>query len=559
MTIKNILKKIILLLISVLLFVAANPNYFVHNGLGFVAFFYFIPVFILIRYCSFKVVWLYGGIYGALSYGLYAYWLFTYDSICLVSACLIYFIFMAIVFLLLKTSDILFKKNGWLVQWLCLCTFEYVKTLGFIGFNYGVTAYTQWKNILFIQIAKIIGPFGVSALVIFPSAVISSLILKIKEQRKYDYEKHLESVKKIETNTISHQIEKEIIKNRFSTKSTFIIGSVWAVLFIFVMIYGLVQIRKDNSIGQMKVAAIQSNESPWKNGIEEITKDLQNLMQLTDEALEINPDIQIVVWPETAVVPAIVYNYKEKKDERRAMLINLLLEYINSKDAVFIIGNGHEINSNKPKHDKYNSALVFYPGENVIPPEPKIYSKVKLVPFSEYFPYGNYFPEFYRYLTKKNPHMWNQGKDYKVFKKDKLYFSTPICFEDTFPSTGRQMFQKGARCFFNLSNDSWANSIACQNQHLAMAVFRSVENQIPSVRSTTSGQTCIIDVNGKIISMCDPFTSSYVVGSIPVIPQYQEESFYTKNGDIFAIIVCFTFLFLLIIRTILVIIRLSSK
>lgn len=559
MTKNNIVKKIFLLIISVILFVAANPNYLLNKGLGFIAFFYFVPVFVLVHYCSLKNVWLYGGIYGALSYGLFAYWLYTYDLLCLIAACLVYFVFMAIVFLLLKAADILFKKNSWIVQWLCICTFEYIKTKGFLGFNYGVTAYTQWQNIYLIQIAQIIGPFGVSAFVLFPSAFISSFILKIKAQKKYDYEKHLESVKKIEESNISHQIEQDIIKNRFSVKSTAIISAVWIFLFGLIMIYGLVQTRKDNSVGQMKVVAIQSNESPWKNGIEEITKDIQNLMKLTDEALELNPDIQVVVWPETAVVPAIVYQYKTNKDERRSKLINLLLEYINSKEAVFIIGNGHEVDSLKQIHDKYNSALVFYPGENVIPPEPKIYSKVNLVPFSEYFPYSKYFPEFYHMLTKKNKHMWTKGKTYQVFKKDKLYFSTPICFEDTFPKTGRIMFQKGSRCFFNLSNDSWSNSVACQNQHLAMAVFRSVENRVPSVRSTTSGQTCIIDPNGRIKAMCEPFTSSYVVGTIPVIPQYQESTFYSKKGDYFAVITCFTFLILLIIRAIVVIIKKSSK
>lgn len=559
MTKNNFPKKFVLLLLSVLLFAGANPNYVFNNGIGALAFIYFVPVFVLVRYCTFKNVWVYGGFYGALSYGLYAYWLYTYDLICLIAACIVYFFLMAIVFLFLKAADVLFKKNGWIVQWLCICAYEYLKTKGFLGFNYGITAYTQWQNVKMIQIASLIGPFGVSAFVLFPSAVLTSFILKIKEQKKYDYETHLESVKRIEESNITHQIEKEIIKNRFSTKSTGIIASCWIVLFVVAMVWGSLRIKKDDSIGQMKVVAIQSNESPWKNGIEEITKDIQNLMRLTDEALELNPDIEIVVWPETAVVPAIVYQYQTNKDERRSKLINLILEYINSKDAVFIIGNGHEVASLKPVHDVYNSALVFMPGVNVIPPEPKVYSKVKLVPFSEYFPYKKYFPEFYHKLTQVNKHMWTEGKEYKVFNKGQLFFSTPICFEDTFAQTGRQMFQKGARCFFNLSNDSWSNSVVCQNQHLSMAVFRSVENRVPSVRSTTSGQTCIIDSNGNITAMCEPFTQSYAVGTIQIIPQYQEPSFYTKNGDFFAHFICIIFFILLIIRTIVVIIKKSSK
>lgn len=561
MEIKKVLKKISLLLLSVILFVLANPNFIFEKGLGFLAFIYFLPVLILIRYSSFKELWCYGGIYGALSYGFYAYWLHNFDPLCLIIVCIFYFIIMALMFELLKTVDVMFRKNGWLVQWSGICAYEYIKTLGFLGFNYGVTAYTQWKNIYFIRVANIIGPFGVSAIVIFSSCLASSYILKAADKKQYLIAKHNYSNEFTNNDSVTNiqkHFENEKVLNNLSLKNTNIFLGIWLFVMLFCFTYGKVCKHDYSNYKQIKIVAIQSNESPWKNGIDVQTKDIQRLMALTDEALELNPDIKVIVWPETAVVPAIQYQYETKKDERKFQLINLLLQYIDSKNATFVIGNGHEVNSFKPVHDIYNSALVFTPGENVIPPKPIIYSKIKLVPFSESFPYKKFFPSVYKALLKKNTHMWTPGKEYKCFYKEGLFFSTPICFEDTFPFTGRKMFTAGARCFVNLSNDSWSNSVACQNQHLAMAVFRSVENAVPSVRSTTSGQSCIINPDGKITGMCTPFTYSYVVGNVPVIPQFEKPTIYNQIGDVFGYISVTAFLILLIIRLIFVIIEKSN-
>ena len=95
----------------------------------------------------------------------------------------------------------------------------------------------------------------------------------------------------------------------------------------------------------------------------------------------------------------------------------------------------------------------------------------------------------------------------------------------------------------NLSNDSWAKSEVCQKQHLAMAVFRCVENKIPTLRSTCSGQTCFINNWGKIIGECEAFTETYGFYEIPLYEKCA--TIYSKCGNFFAIgllIICFILL-----------------
>lgn len=547
-----IFQNIFLLILSILLFVCSNPNFIFNKGLGFLAYFIYLPVLLLIHRTSFKTVWIYGIIYGAFSYGIFGYWLANFHPLGLAIAVISYSIILCVVFLVLKLIDKIFKRNKWLVFWLFICTYEYIKTLGFLGFSYGVCAYTQYRYPILIQICDVIGVFGFNALVIFPSMFLFSLINKNKI--KDSIINNFEIDKNVTDTNVEMYLKKEKKLADNSTKSTLIIGGVWVVLIIICLIYGFVDLNKTNDNKYVTVAAIQNNEDPWKNGIEEYTKNVRNLINLTNEAMELNPEIEFVVWPETAVTPSILYQYNHPTDKNRYKLILNILNYINSKDAVFIIGNAHLEDNRKQTLDRFNSALVFESKKNVYPPKPQIYSKQKLVPFTEEFPHNERFPKLYKKMLNGDTQMWEKGTENTVFDYRGLKFSTPICFEDTFGFVCRNMVNNGSRCFINLSNDAWSKSVACQNQHLAMAIFRSVENRVPTVRSTSSGETCIINENGEIQNIIPEFCESYAVGKVPVLSVYKK-SIYTQFGDIFGQLEIILFSVILIIQLIRVIIK----
>jgi len=517
----NLISQIILLIISVLIFVLANPNILVKNGLGFLGFFIYLPVLYVVTKSNLKNAWAYGLVYGALSYGIYGYWLTNFHPLGLTIVCICYAVILAIVFEGLKIIQILFNRKAWLVQFIFICAYEYVKTLGFTGFSYGVSAYTMWRTIHLIQIVDIIGVFGLNLIVIFPSFFIFA----------------------------------------FNTKQTKNLPAyIWGVFFIFAMLYGFVDVKKGNPSQYITVAAIQNNEDSWKNGINEYQENVNSLINLTEEAKKENTDIDLVVWPETAIAPSILANYYGKEDFKRYELVYNLLKFLNKQSSYFVIGNANQSELKDGSVERYNSAFLFKPGENVIPPEPDVYSKIKLVPFTEDFPYKNQFPKLYEKLLNGDTHMWDKGNEYTVFKKDDFSFSTPICFEDTFGYVCRKMVRNGSRAFINLSNDSWSKSEVCQYQHLAMAVFRSVENRVPSVRSTSSGQTCIINQHGKVVEMAEPFTKSFVVGKVPVYGKSFKESVYTKTGDLFGILEVVITAVILIIQIIrVIIIKLNNK
>ncbi|MBR4825860.1 MAG: apolipoprotein N-acyltransferase, partial [Spirochaetaceae bacterium] len=204
-----------------------------------------------------------------------------------------------------------------------------------------------------------------------------------------------------------------------------------------------------------------------------------------------------------------------------------------------LIGNDHAVlgyaRNGKYEAIDYNSALLFTPKKNCIPPEPQKYMKMHLVPFTEYFPYEKLFPKLYELLLNGDTHMWEHGNTAVVFNAADIKFGVPICFEDTFGNIGRRFVKNGAEAFINISNDAWSNSLACQYQHLSMAVFRCVENRVPAARATASGQTSFIDPNGKVLAMAEPFQKAYLIGEIPVC-QNRKQTIYTYCGDFVGII-----------------------
>ena len=545
----KIIKKIFLLILAAVFFWLSNPNIFFNDGIYLLAFFNYLPLFFLIKKSKLSFSWLWGGLYGALSYGLYGYWLKNFHPLGLAIVCIGYFLICALLFFILKLCDLLCKKNAWLLQFICVCAYEYLKTLGFFGISYGVTAYTQWKNLYLIQIVSLAGVFGLNLLVIFPSSFFYSLITK-----SYARNKLLNEADDGNHSHISAYVKKEEALWQNSLTLTYVCGIIWFLLLSSALVFGYIRLAKNPKGKTLKVAAIQNNESPWKNGIEEYSQNVKNLIHLTREAQSLSPDIDFIVWPETAVVPSIIYNYDYGNDLRRFMLISQLLNFIDDNNAVFVIGNAHEEIVYKSENLHYNSALIFESGKNVHPPQPDIYSKIKLVPFTESFPAKSLFPWLYVRLLNGDTHMWEKGEDYSVFEYRGLKFSTPICFEDTFSTICRKMVLNGSRCFINLSNDSWSKSLPCQRQHLAMAVFRSIENGVPTVRSTASGVSCIINSRGKIERTAPEFCQAFVLGDIEIIDD-AESTVFTKYGDWMGQLQVLLAGFILIMQTFIVIIK----
>jgi apolipoprotein N-acyltransferase len=528
--IKNFFINLGLCALSVLLFAGSFPNPLVENGIPFLAWIAYAPIFVLLNRVSLGASVFWGAFYGYAAYGLFNYWLTAFHPLAGLIVNGVYLVYNAALFFFLRLALILFPRRGWLVQWIIWLAYEYLRTRGFLGYSYGITGYSQWRMLPLIQIANIFGVWGVSALVVFPSVWLAHVI-GTGEQGTGNREERFLFLFPI---------------------------FIWLVFLIAALIYGFTLPSDFSAEKHANIALIQHNTDPWKGGIEEYRSNLVVLKRLSDEALAAEPKPDMVAWSETAFVPRIYWHETYRDDPSSWLLVKELMDYLAAREVPFVIGNddGRKDPVKNPDASKgyridYNAAIFYEKGR-----ETGIYRKLHLVPFTEHFPYEKQLPAMHRALVNADTHFWEKGSEAKVFEGPGFTFSTPICFEDTFGYLVRKFVQNGAQIIVNLSNDAWSKSLPAQNQHLSMAVFRAVENRVSMVRATASGQTCGIAPDGRVIAMAKPFTEAALVVAIPVV---KGDTVYTRRGDFLGLGFTAAAVFLLLFGTAAGIIRKSRK
>lgn len=492
------------LIFAAFLFAAAFPNPVFTDGLPFVGWFAFFPVFWVCSGSSVVANIFYGAFYGYLSYGLYGYWLSVFHPLAGVIVSLIFLTWFALFFPLFGLAVRLFPRKGYIVQWLLWLAYEFLRTRGFAGFSYGVAGYSQWSVAPILQTASVFGVWGVNALVVLPSAYLGAAVGAAP-----------------------------LLPSRASIlaflRNNRVVPALWAAAMMFSVFFGLASPVDYSAAPVKRLALIQHNTDPWRGGIEAYRENFYTLTRLSDEALAAEPKPDMVVWSETAFVPRIYWHTTYRDDPESYALVKELLDYLKTKDVPFVIGNDDGRKEPGPSGEwervDYNAVLLFEKGEEV-----QAYRKLHLVPFTEHFPYEKQFPFIYEALKNADTHFWKKGTEPVVFDAAGFRFSTPICFEDTFGYLSRLFVREGAQVIVNLTNDAWAKSLPAQMQHMTMAIFRAVENRRTVVRSSASGQTCAIDPNGAILAMAEPFAERWLTVEIPIFTD--ASTVYTAWGDV---------------------------
>jgi len=488
-----------LLALSSLLFALSFPSFLSNDGWFPLGFFCLTPLFTVVRRASWPATPFYGLFFGYVSYVLFNYWLGRFHPLTLVVVPPIYAAYFLVTLPVLKLADSLFPRLGFLLQaalWVC---YEYfLKTSGFLAYSYGNLGYSQYRFVPFIQIADTVGVWGISFLLVYPSALLGAAFAD------------------------------GLAAFREQWRRLIAPAAVYAVLFAAAIVYGLAAQVDLRDAKPWKVALVQQNVDPWKGGYDAYRESLDASLRQSELALQGNP--QIVIWSETSFVPAIDWHTRYRPDNQTYQLVLELKQFLASQTVPYVIGNDDgelkRVAEGQEERVDYNAAILLRQGQIV-----DTYRKLHLVPFSESFPFQKTLPGIYHWLAAADTHFWEQGTAYTVFDAAGVQFSTPICFEDTFGDLCRQFVLRGAQVLVNITNDAWSFSVPGAMQHMSMAVFRAVEDRRSVVRSTNAGMTTIIDPNGRIRATLAPFTEGFLSGTVPVYTK--ETSRYLRWGDWF--------------------------
>ncbi len=488
--------------------VLSLPSFLTLDGIAILGWIALVPLFLVFRYTSMFRAVLYGILHGVFFTLLHHYWLGTFSLISLQVTLLVFLGFYA---LFMIPALFIFKRSvrlSWLVLPLAWAFFDYARSMGFFGFPWGMIGLSQYGFLPLIQIASVTGVWGVNFLVLLANAAVAE--------------------------SLSRQISSLTL--RWTP-----VAATAAVLVLVVATGTISLAASGEQAGETsRIALVQHNADSRKHDYHET---FEVLRRLTDRALEQDPDL--VVWSETAFVPNISRWSREDPDEfELARLVRDFLAYQATMGTWLLTGNDDYVLTvdadGEEVREDYNAAVLFAPDGTRV----ATYRKNHLVPFTEYFPFEEQVPWLHELLLDFDVTLWEPGLERTVFEHPDFRFASPICFEDAFPDDVRRFVLGGADVIVNISNDYWSLTEVEAKQHYIASLFRAVENRRPLLRSTASGLTSYVDVQGRLVEHLPYYEAGILVVDLPL----RERGFtlYTRWGDWFPW-TCFVLLVLLIL------------
>lgn len=250
--------------------------------------------------------------------------------------------------------------------------------------------------------------------------------------------------------------------------------------------------------------------------------------------------LDLIIWPETAYPKVLLSKFLGPKNPWIPPLVKDVIE----KSQAELVFGGYDVV--KPEKTDYyereaNSAFHFHPQKGFV----DVYHKMKLIPFGETLPLGPLKP----YVAKiiKNISYFYPGTKYQTFYlKDRYPFFIAICYEILFPSFTRKFIQRMENLplfIINLTNDSWYGDTAEPYQHKFLARWRSLELQIPTLRSTNTGVTSVLLPNGKESLALDVGAKGKLDVKVKIPKKFPATFFYTWGP--LSLVLFWLFLFLL--------------
>ncbi len=267
---------------------------------------------------------------------------------------------------------------------------------------------------------------------------------------------------------------------------------------------------------RLKVAVVQTNLGA-RDKADKRDEFIARHRRMSEAALLEHPDLDLVVWPESA------YN---RWIHRRTPN---LTEAVTGGLKVPLIFGALTWQEGQGEREVYNTALATDAKGDVI----GRFDKVMLLAFGETIPLVDTFPFIKQWLPRSST--FTTGRTFQNFEIGSTKLLPMICYEDIIPSFVRQMWQKAgpADVLVNVTNDSWYGDTQEPLIHLALATFRSIETRRALIRSTNTGISAIVDPAGRITARTGQWTQETLIALVPLI-QNGESTPYMVIGDLVA-------------------------
>jgi apolipoprotein N-acyltransferase len=342
------------------------------------------------------------------------------------------------------------------------------------GFPWGLLGYSQWRDLLVIQVAELGGVYAVSfVLVTVNAALAACVVLPIRRA---------------------------------------LVGVGLAALVLGGALgFGAWRLAAPPPPDTARIAIMQpAIEQPLKWDERFTATVLGVYFGLTRSVGAGGADL--VVWPETSS-PTVLRRDPGLVDALRALARDL--------DTTLLVGSVDVDDAQRLR----NTAFLL--GQRGIEGR---YDKIHLVPFGEYVPLPQligFVRGWAEFISEMEP-----GIDPVVFPGPPTPFGVVICYEGIFPELVRDFARRGARVTINMTNDAWFASrehrTAGPEQHLSMYPFRAIEHRTAVVRAANTGVSAFIAPTGRVVRRLELYERGVMTEPVPL---RAVTTLYTRLGD----------------------------
>jgi apolipoprotein N-acyltransferase len=420
--------------------------------------------------------------------------------------------------------------------------FEWLHGQGDLAYSWLSLGHSQIHHSYWVQFADIIGTYGLSFLIALTNVILYKLACNLIEEKRKNPTKSFPA---------------------FDLKAKKLALS--AILIILIPSgYGVFRLNEFSHAKMMadkphiSVAVIQPNINPWKKWEQGALPQIQMRKHLADSACALTSAPDLIVWDETAITFlsedincnhdfAFIADWLRSRKSTLLTGFTDLKIYDNPEDASPL---AREFGKTGKLYDGYNSAVVVSPDSMT---KAEIYHKMRLTPFGEQVPFGQYISFATRWMEwGVGISSWTKGtlqRNLTVTANNGIKYSVApiICIESIFPDFVRNFSRDGAEVFAVITNDAWYDGTFGPEQHFQIAAMRAIENRRYVCRSANTGVSGFISAEGKAIARLEPRKPGAIIRDVPMI---SEVTVYARIGDILpiasAIAVFFAWLFLLI-------------
>jgi len=379
------------------------------------------------------------------------------------------------------------------IYWTITCAagwavLEFIQSSIFTGFPWNLLGSSQFEFLPYIQLASITGTSGLSFLIVWNSLSFLYLICSL---------------------TAKNPAPKFI---PFLTSGCFLLA---------VLTMGNLRVARAAPVYKVIRCALVQPGGRFDD-IGDMEQRQERFSSVVKLSCLINPQTtDLILWPEGGVAKMLRWDGLTESRITGLARNNKINLIICAVDAEIITDKNDNLQLNR-----YNAAFLIDDRGRIV----STYKKQHLVPWHEYTPV-----KFFKFLMPI-ANDFTPGLQPMVFDIKSLDIRTSvlICIEDIFAPLARERAALNLDFLVDLGDDGWFGLAAAQKQHLASSALRAVECQVPLLRCTANGLTCLVDAYGHICQSLPVGEPGVLFVDLPLIKRSERSpTFYQNHGDWF--------------------------